>query len=117
MTVRFKPLKYKHQLEALEIKNRLNGKGAASQKIITDYVASLLESWDYLDVETGEPVALGNFGELGLSQFNEVMDIFNQSIDLMGQAVEIPKSNGSGSQSGLTESKPAKGRRRSRQIG
>lgn len=73
MAIVFKAVKYKHHLRAKEIKND----PAATEEDHDNFVMSLVKEWDFVDKETGQPVAVGNLDELEMTQYNEVIDAFN----------------------------------------
>jgi hypothetical protein len=109
MTVTFKAIKYKHQKEA----QRLLAEGP-DDAAVDAFVMGLVESWDYRDAETGEPVPVGQPDELTIEQYNEVLAEFNR---LMGVGTDVPKASASPSRSGSTRSKAARKSPRTRRSG
>lgn len=45
---------------------------------VLPFAMSLIESWDFLDPDTGQPVPAGAWGELTMEQFNEFVTSFNE---------------------------------------
>lgn len=111
MTVKFRTLKYKHRLQAQELSAGLEA-GTVSEKDMVEFVVDLVETWDYTDIETGEPVAAGDYGELSIDQFTEVMELFNQTMqETRAEAVKkkpTESTNGSKSSYSQTGSKRTK---------
>ena len=114
MSLKFKVIKYKHQREAAELKGRIE-RQEVTQEELTKFIMGLVEAWDYKDEETGEAIPVGEYDELSLKQYGEVVAVFNSEMSQL--KASVPKVNGSGSQSGLTESKPARGRRQNHPTG
>lgn len=109
MTIKYKTLKYKHQREARELNEKIKAKNATPDEISL-FVISLVESWDFMDVETGELLPLDNpklaLDEMSLEQFAEMNTLFNNAMEVGVAAV--PKANNGQSPSGLIKSKQAR---------
>jgi len=104
--VKFKALKYKHRLQAQELNAGIEA-GTVTETQLIEFVTGMIEAWDYLDVETGQPIPLGDYGELSIEQFTEVMELFNQEMQEK-KAVAVKKKTESNSSYGLTKSKRAR---------
>lgn len=113
MTVVFRPLRYGHAVQAKEIMTRIST-GTVDRLEMDNFVFSLVASWDYTDVETGEPVPLEEPAALGMEQYNDLMSEFNRQMEGGGA---VNPQNGVKSSSGLTPSKPAKRNSRKPQPG
>ena len=93
--VLFKTVKYKHYRIASEIDERIDS-GEATDDEILRFALSLVAEWDFVDADTGEPLALDELDELSLDQCREVNELFGRQ---MGVAAEVPKQNGEPSSS------------------
>ncbi len=99
--VKFKVIKYKHYLKAVEITKRV-GTGEATPDESVQYIARMVKECDFLDVETGEPLAVGieSLGELSLEQMNEMTELFNLR---MSTKDTVPKASAERLPSSLIE--------------
>lgn len=88
--IKFKVLKFKHYREAQEINKRIDAQEATDEDVLR-FALSLIEDWDFVDAETGEPLPMGELDELSLEQCAEVNRMFARR---MGVTAEIPKENG-----------------------
>lgn len=93
--VLFKTVKYKHYRIASEIDERID-QGEATDDEVLKFALSLVAEWDFVDADTGEPLALDELDELSIEQCREVNDLFGRQ---MGVAAEVPKQNGEPSSS------------------
>lgn len=112
--IQFKTLKYKHKRQAEEL-SRLSEAGQAGDDQVMTFVLSLVESWDFADAETGQPLQLttvaddeGNeyypcLEELTLEQYRELLTAFNRRMGAGGS--EVKKTSDSSASSGPTRSK------------
>lgn len=82
---------------------------------IVQFVMSLIETWDLLDSDTGQPIAVGDYGELTIEQFNGVMAEFNAQMTASADGVKKTKSGPSSSTS--TRSSRAKSNSHARLTG
>lgn len=89
--IKIKELKYKHYRQAQALLKRAQAGEASDDEILT-FALSLIEEWDFTDVETGQPLPLGELDELSLSQFNELKAVFEQMKGL-GVTFLVPKAN------------------------
>lgn len=105
MTVTFKPIKYKHQQQAKDLGRAIAEKTAADNQVI-EFVVSLVASWDYIDDETGQAVPVGDYMELTVDQFNELMANFNARMQAIGVKKTKPTRSSSSSTRSRTASKP-----------
>lgn len=89
--IKFKTLKYKHQKRAAELSAQVEA-GTASDDDVLGFVLGLVDSWDFADAETGEPLPVdtGIMGEISLPQYNELMAAFNAQ---MGIDSDVPKAS------------------------
>ena len=108
--IKFKTLKYKNQKQAIVLRDKIQAKEASPDEISL-FVLSLIESWDFNDAETGQPLILnGNLpatlDEMSLEQFNEMNHAFN---DAMGASADgVKKTNDTASSSSSMRSKTRK---------
>jgi hypothetical protein len=79
MLIKWKPLKYRHILQAQELGKEIE-EGAMPDGAIVEFVMSLIESWDAIDDETGQVIPLQDYAEMTLPQFNELMTQFNAAM-------------------------------------
>ena len=93
--VRFKTIKFKHYRIAQQINDRIDS-GEATEEEVLRFALSLVEAWDFVDAETGQPLAHGELDELSIDQCREVNNLFARE---MGVTVEIPKESGAPSSS------------------
>jgi hypothetical protein len=93
--VRFKTIKFKHFRQAQEINKRIESNEATDEEILL-FAVSLVDEWDFVDVETQEPLALDDVDNLSMAQCGEINELFARA---MGVTAEIPKENGSPSSS------------------
>lgn len=120
--ITFRTIKYKHRRQALEIAAQAEQVEAEEDPVqaqeleqaITDLAMAMVESWDLVDAETGEPIPPGEADELTMEQYDQVMTEFNRQ---MRERAEVPKTNASPSHSGSTRSKRARSGSRSRRTG
>lgn len=111
--VTFKPIKYKHRRAALALYAELDGdianlssKAAVSiEEQITALMMATVEAWDFCDVETGEPIPVGEPDELSDEQYTDLAAAFNATMD-----VSVKKKNESSASSG--QRTPRKEKRR-----
>ena len=103
MAIVFKTLKYKHFKRALELNRQIEA-GEVDEDVILQFVVSLVDKWDFVDVETDKPLSFDDIDEMSLDQYNQLMEMFNAK---MGVANEVPKASGEQSPSGSTKSKAA----------
>lgn len=96
--VKFKTIKYKHYLEAIDIKNDPEKTDREYEK----FVFSLVENWDFKDIETGELIPPGEPNELTIDQFTEVIQRFNGTF---GASSHVKKTSDRPSSSGSTRRK------------
>lgn len=97
--VKFKPLKFKHFRQARELNSRIDA-GEADDADILLFAASLVEEWDFVDVETGKAIPLGEIDELTLDQCAQINTEFARK---MGVSAEVPKESAGQSPSTLTQ--------------
>lgn len=100
--VKFKVIKYKHAKRAIEMTKRSD----AGEDIMDEsmhFMLALVKEWDFLDVDTGEPlaVAIESMDEMSLEQMNEVTELFNL---LMAKRNTVPKTSAEFSLSSSIES-------------
>lgn len=112
--VTFRPVKYKHRKQALELYAKLDGvdvgnlgtrAAAEIEAEITDLMMAMVASWDYTDIETGEDIPVGEPDELSDEQYAEVVEAFNAALD-----VSVKKTKESSVSSGPKTSRKAKSR-------
>lgn len=82
---------------------------------IVQFVISLIEEWDLLDSDTGQPIAVDDYGELTIEQFNGVMAEFNAQMTASSDGVKKTKSGPSSSTS--TQSRRVRSNSHARQTG
>lgn len=100
MTVAFKTIKYKHQAQAAELAKAVADQTATEDQII-GFVVGMVESWDYVDGDTGQVIPLEDWQELTLDQFNDLMGKFNTTM----QGLKVKKTNNAPVSSGRNGSK------------
>lgn len=105
MMVKFKAIKYKHQREAAEIAKAIADDTATQEQII-GFVISIVESWDYIDGDTGQVIPLGDWQELTLDQFDDLMSRFNAAMAAIREGVK--KTNNAPASYGRNGSKKGK---------
>lgn len=91
MEVQFRPLRYKHQLAAKELKTKLLT-GEATKQDLIEFIAPLVQSWDLVDVETGQPIPVSDIGELTLPQIDVLLCQFGEKMQELG--IGVKKKNG-----------------------
>lgn len=74
--ITFKVLKYKHYRKANELQN--NG---ANENELLDFAISLIKEWDFVDVETNEPLTFEDTDELSIDQINEIFTSFTEAFN------------------------------------
>ena len=84
--IKFKALKFKHYREAQAI-NRLIDAGEAVDEDVFRFAVSLIEEWDFVDVETGQAIPLREIDELSLKQCAEINSAFAGAMGVAGDAV------------------------------
>lgn len=84
----WKTLRFKHILEAQQVEKGLET-GETSEADLLGYVCSLLVSWPFNDVDTGEPIPCGDIGELTPEQIKILYRAFSQATN----GEEVPKQN------------------------
>ena len=96
--IKFKVIKYKHYRRALELTAREDEDDATAEDEHFRFLLSLVEEWDFVDEETGDPLAPGveSIDELTIPQMNEVTTVFNQ---IFSKATSVPKANAGNSPS------------------
>lgn len=101
--VKFKVIKYKHARKAIEMTKRSDaGEDVTDESL--QFMGSLVKEWDFVDAETGEPLAVGtteSLDEMSIEQMNEMTELFNLT---MATGNTVPKTNAEHSPSTLTES-------------
>lgn len=105
MAVIWKAIKFKHVQQAQQMKAAIDDQTIEPVQII-EFFMPLIESWDFIDAETGQAVAAGDYAELTIEQFNELMADFNAKMHGVKDAVK--KTSLAKSSYGATKSKPAK---------
>ena len=85
--VEFKVIKYKHFRQASAIKNNPQ----STDEEYVSYIMAMVDSWDLIDIETGEPIPPGVYDELTREQFEEVVSRFNGRFT---EDSKIPNGNG-----------------------
>jgi hypothetical protein len=100
--VKFKVIKYKHQKQMMELRARTE-RGEIPEDEANDLLMSLIEDWDFCDIETGEPIPVGQPDELTMEQYNEIGEAFQEVLQ-----TKVPNQNGEQSHSGLTRSRAKK---------
>lgn len=100
--VRFKIVRFRHYRQAQELMNKED----ATEEEHFAFVISLVDAWDFKDVETDKalPVGMESMDELTIKQFNEAMELFNQE---MGFVTTVPKANAGPSSSTSSPSNKA----------
>jgi hypothetical protein len=101
MTVTFRTIKYKHREQSMALLAKFEAEEIEEWEV-NEFVLSLVQSWDYIDPDTQEPVPVGDMGELTMEQYNDLMEEFNRQ---MGENAGVKKTNGSPSQFGSMGSK------------
>jgi len=97
--IKFKTLKFKHYREAQEINKRIKNEEATEEEVLR-FALALVAEWDFVDVETEEPLPVGELDELSLEQCREVNAEFAR---LMGVTAEVPKASEGPSSSTLED--------------
>jgi hypothetical protein len=97
--IKFKILRFKHYRQAQEINKRIDAQEATDEDVLR-FAVSLIEDWDFVDAETGDPLPVGEIDELSLEQCAEINLMFARR---MGVTAEIPKENGEPSPSTSTQ--------------
>lgn len=119
MPIKFKALRYGHRRQAQLMTK--DGKTLPEwEDEVNLFYLSLVDSWDFTDGDTGEPLILnGNPQEtlmkLTLEQVNKLESDFVTQLEK--DSSNVPKTSAGPSPSGSMVSKPAKGRRASRRNG
>lgn len=100
--VKFKVIKNKHAFKAMKISKRVDAGEEGLEEILLRFIVSLVMEWDFVDVETGEPLAadVESLEEMSLEQSSEMMELFNVKMSAKGI---IPKTNAERSPSTSTE--------------
>lgn len=125
--IRWKSLKYKHRKRALGLyavlnpdeNGQVNLKNFSPAEVVntegelTRLVMSLVLDWDFVDVESGEPIPPGEPDELSDEQYFAVMDEFNVIMD----RAKVKKTKDSVSSSGPSGFDTAKPRKKTRKTG
>jgi hypothetical protein len=96
--IKFKILRFKHYRAAQEINKRIDAQEATDEDVLR-FAVSLIEDWDFVDAETGDPLPVGELDELSLEQCAEINLMFARR---MGVTAEIPKESGEPSPSTST---------------
>jgi hypothetical protein len=76
-TVKFRPYKYKHKLEAIEITRKMDA-GEATEQDDLDFLMRMILEWDLKDVETGQPIPAGDYLELSIVQIEQVKSAWRE---------------------------------------
>ncbi len=100
--VKFKVIKYKHARRAIEMTKRIDtGEDLEDESL--RFMIALVKEWDFLDAETGEPLAVGieSMGEMTIEQMNEMTELFNLK---MSTKNTVPKASAERLPSSLIES-------------
>lgn len=102
MTLKLKEPRYKHQKQALALKNLPEDQ---REKAFADFVVGLVESWDY----TGEdgavlPIIPESFDELLVADIDKLSDAINEAVF----PSKVKKTNAAPLPSGSTPSKAEK---------
>lgn len=87
--IKFKTLKFRHYREAQALNKRIEAEEASDEDVLL-FALALVEEWDFVDADTGEPLALGELDELSLEQCGELNREFARRL---GVAAEVPKKN------------------------
>lgn len=99
--IKFKAYKYRYKFEIIELSEKLEA-GELTEKDDTAYVAGMVTAWDFLDEDSGHPVAVGDFMELSIVQHAELVAAWREySSGLWEEAVK-KKRNGSSSSIGTS---------------
>lgn len=76
--IKFKILKYKHIREATALQSEIET-GTKGDEDLLRYALSLVEDWDLVDVETNEPLPVGELDELSTDQMQLVFEEFGKA--------------------------------------
>jgi hypothetical protein len=87
--VKFKTIKFKHYRRANELDRQIDA-GVADDEDVIRFAVSMVQDWDFVDAETGEPLPVGEIDELTREQFNEVLTLFRRQFGTEGT---VPKEN------------------------
>lgn len=106
--VTFKTIKYKHKKIVDDLIKKVESEQATDDEVDA-FIVSLVASWDFMDVDTGEPiqVSLEGVGELSIEQYNSLMEEFNAEMSQGVKKKSEPKSS-----SGSRQTKKAESRQR-----
>lgn len=91
MAVEFKTIRVAHQMEMNEISA---GIATGQMEIIEDtkFLMRMVTRWDMKDVDTGEPIAVGNYEQLTRVQFAQVQRAWKEHYDQT--EAEVKKTRG-----------------------
>ncbi|KKN57467.1 hypothetical protein LCGC14_0561790 [marine sediment metagenome] len=100
--VKFKVIKYKHALKAIEMTKRSDAGEELTDESLR-FMVGLVKEWDFLDADTDEPLPVGteSMGEMSIEQMNEMTELFNLK---MAMKTTVPKASAECSPSSSTES-------------
>lgn len=116
MTVKFKQIKYKHLIEAAALGMDIGGGtpmklGDSMSAAILEFTSSMVKEWDYIDEDTGDVIPLGQYLELTIEQFNELVAEFNVSMQGVKDGVKKTKIATNGSKSSYSQTGSKRGKR------
>lgn len=83
----FRTLKFKHYRKAVDLDKQIKAK-KADEIAVLEYAADLVVKWDFLDVDTGDAIPVGELDELSPDQIEELLSTFEHGFD---RATEVPK--------------------------
>ena len=98
--IEWKVIKYKHYRRAIQLQNAGRRDGPAVAVLADEvasayleYAISLVQSWDFVDAETGEalPVAAASLDELSVTQLQEMVSGFGRQLGT--QSALVPKAS------------------------
>lgn len=90
--IKFKALKYKHVTQAQNLYEAIQA-GKMKQEAIFLYALGLVAEWDFVDIETNQPLKPEDgLAELSVAQIEELSASFDRQFAV---ETEIPNANGS----------------------
>lgn len=117
--VKLKAIKYKHYRRALELNAQIEA-GTIDEDELVVFTIELVDQWDFIDSETGQPLPVDPDirDELSIEQFRELNALLNSTFGK--SKTTVPNPNASSLSSGLIKSNhngPPQRKRKVRQAG
>jgi hypothetical protein len=85
--VKFRPYKYKHKLEAIELTRKMDA-GESTEEDDLKFLMRMIVDWDLKDEETGQPIPVGEFMELSIVQVEQVKGAWRKHMAALNDEVK-----------------------------